>query len=149
MGAAVAMLLPPLAARAQFYDLDGAYRCIAAAKDACTENEAAAPAPKQTKAVPPSMNEAIARVKERRPTPADIALIEARAKAQDPRAVEVLAWCKLNGIGMPPDAVAAFFLYGDAARLGVPRASDNQRAIFETRLTSDERQRVLVKGDAR
>jgi hypothetical protein len=149
--AAAAVLLLPLAARAQFYDLDGAYRCITAAKDACEKSAPAGAAPLAQKpgAVPPSLNDAIERVKHGAATEPDIALIEERAGSEDPHAVEVLAWCKLNGIAMSPDPVAAYLLYGDAARLGVANAKANQRAIFEMRLSSDERQQVLLKENAR
>ena len=75
--------------------------------------------------------------------------VEQRADAKDPRAIEVLAWCTLNGIGMKPDPLAAFWLYREAAALGVVNAAKNQVAIFETRLTSAERQQVLLKENAR
>jgi len=62
-------------------------------------------------------------------------LLESHAEEKEPRSVEALAWCKLNGIGWPADPIAAFLLYGEAAALGVPKARANQIAIFETRLT--------------
>jgi TPR repeat protein len=150
--AVVAALVPP-AARAQFYDLDGAYRCVTAADQACGKDDAgraaaAQQAEKKSDAAP-VLADAIERVKRRAATEGDIALIERRAAAKDPRAVEVLAWCKLNGIGMKPDALAAFWLYREAAGLGVANAGRNQLAIFETRLTSAERQQVLMKENAR
>ena len=149
-------VLMPLAAEAQFYDLDGAYRCVT--KDACDAVSPAtqpAPAPLARTEAPkpepaaPSLAEAIEHVKHRAPSAADIALITARAQAQEPRAVEVLAWCKLNGLGMSPDPVAAYLLYGEAARLGVATARQNQQAIYETRLDSAERQQVLLKDNTR
>jgi TPR repeat protein len=75
-------------------------------------------------------------------------LLEAHAEQKEPRAVEALAWCKLNGVGWPADPKEAFFLYGEAAELGVPNAKANQVAIFETRLTQQQRQDVLVKLQA-
>ena len=50
-------------------------------------------------------------------------LLEAHAEQKEPRAIEALAWCKLNGVGWPADPIAAFFLYGEAAQLGVPAAN--------------------------
>jgi TPR repeat protein len=149
----VAAALAPLSARAQFYDLDGAYRCVTAPDQACGKDApggAGAPHEAEKKpAPPPSLAEAIERVKRRAPSEGDIALLEQHAAAKDARAIEVLAWCKLNGIGMKPDALAAFWLYRDAAGLGVANARKNQVAIYETRLTSAERQQVLLKENAR
>jgi hypothetical protein len=151
---ALALVVAAPAAQAQFYDLDGAYHCVTAPDKACGAGETAHPAPTQQqqadkKAPPPSLAEAIDRVKRRAATAADIALLEERAEAKDPRAIEVLAWCKLNGIGMKPDALAAFWLYHGAAALGVANAGKNEIAIYEDRLTSAERQEVLVKENAR
>jgi len=64
------------------------------------------------------------------------------------RAVEVLGWCKLGGIGTTADVVAAYWLYREAADLGVPNARKNQVAIYETRLTPEQRQQVLLKENA-
>ena len=150
---ALAVALAAPAAQAQFYDLDGAYHCVTAPDQACGERQTTHPAPPQQqadkKAPPPSLAEAIDRVKRRAATEADIALLDERAEAKDPRAIEVLAWCKLNGIGMKPDPLAAFWLYHDAAALGVANAGKNEIAIYENRLTSAERQEVLVKENAR
>lgn len=148
--ALVAVAAP--AARAQFYDLDGAYRCVTAPDQACDKGEAgraAAPQAAEKKPSPPSLADAIERVKRRAASAGDIDLLEHHAAAKDPRAIEVLAWCKLNGIGMKPDALAAFWLYREAAGLGVANASKNQVAIYETRLTSAQRQQVLLKENAR
>lgn len=91
------------------------------------------------------MESVIADIRARRPTPADMQLLEEHAGNKEPRAVEALAWCKLNGLGGPADPFAAYFLYGEAAQLGVPNAQANQVAIFETRLTQAQRQDVLLK----
>ena len=74
-----------------------------------------------------------------------MALLESHAEQREPRAVEALAWCNLNGIGWPADPISAFLLYGAAAELGVPKAKANQVTIFETRLTQQQRQDLLVK----
>ena len=76
-------------------------------------------------------------------------LLAARVEAKDARAVEVMAWCKLNGIGTKPDALEAYWLYREAAQLGVANAKRNETAIFERRLSSAERQEVLMKESAR
>lgn len=146
------LLLAPAAARAQFYDLEGAYRCVTAPDAACAERLGNRPAPsapvaKEAKHEPAAagMGDAIARVKKGAAAAEDIRLIEALAAAKDPRAVEVLAWCKLNGIGMAADPVGAYWLYREAAGLGIANARKNQIAIFETRLSSEQRHQVLLR----
>lgn len=135
-------------AKAQFYDLDGIYRCLATPNEAC--KAAASPLPPLPPPPPatPSVEEVIGRIREQKVTPADIAVIEKLAAAKEARAVEALAWCTLNGIGVPSDPVEAYFLYGQAAQLGIPTAPSNQNAIFETRLTAEQRQLVLMREQA-
>ncbi|HUZ75066.1 MAG TPA: hypothetical protein VMU87_18940 [Stellaceae bacterium] len=151
---AVAALVTGMA-RAQFYDLDGTYRCVTAPNAACAKGLATQPPPAASAAqrkpqpVIPGFGDAVADVKKRAPSAADLRLIEQHAAAKDPRAVEVLAWCKLAGIGMVADPVAAYWLYGEAADLGVANARRNQIAIFETRLSSEQRQQVLIKENDR
>ncbi len=88
----------------------------------------------------------IARVKKRAPTAADIRLIEQHAAAKDPRAVEVLAWCKLTGIGMAADLVDAYWLYARGGRSRRrQRAQEPDRDLSRRRLTSEQRQQVLIK----
>jgi TPR repeat protein len=140
-------------ARAQFYDLDGTYRCVTTPDDSCAKSESDAPAP----ALPlareqddaPSFAEAIEHVKKRAPSEADMRVLAARAEAKDARAVEVMAWCKLNGIGTKANALDAFWLYHEAEQLGVANAKRNETAIFERRLTSAQRQEVLTKESAK
>jgi TPR repeat protein len=153
MLAAAFAALAAIPARAQFYDLDGEYHCVTAPDQACAKAETdtpdtTQPKPKAKVAEEPALFQAIEHVKKHDPTEADMRLLETRAEAKDPRAVEVLAWCKLNGIGTKEDAVGAFWLYHDAAQLGVPNAKRNETAIFERRLTSAERQQVLVQKSA-
>lgn len=150
------LLVFPAAARAQFYDLDGTYRCVTAPDAACAERFGGPTAPSapvaKESAAPnpaPSFDNAIARVRQRAATTDDMRVIEAHAADKDPRALEVLAWCRLNGIGMPADPLAAYWLYRDAAGLGVANARKNQVAIFESRLTSEQRQQVLLKENER
>jgi TPR repeat protein len=154
---ALAVLAPAAVARAQFYDVDGAYHCLTKPDAACTKALGDAPAPppppatkeaKEAEAAP-ALAAVVARVKQGTATADDIRLLETRADAKDPRAIEVLAWCKLNGIGTPADALGAYWLYREAAGLGVAKARENQVAIFETKLTSDQRQQVLLGEGAR
>jgi TPR repeat protein len=146
-GVAVSLVSAGAPARAQFYDLDGAYHCLTKADAACA---AAAnlppPAPPRPPAVTgPTIESVFADIRAQKVTVADMQLLEAHVDRKEPRAVEALAWCKLSGLGAPADPLAAYFLYGEAARLGVPNAQANQVAIFETRLTQQQRQDVLMK----
>jgi TPR repeat protein len=149
----LSLLLAPAVARAQFYDLDGAYRCLTQPDAACQQAEreeppeAAPPKPAHRSGL--TLDQVIAHVREKAVTAADIRLLEAQTEKKNRQAVEVLAWCKLNGIGMPADAVGAYWLYGEAADLGVAHARQNQITIDETRLTPDQRQQVLLRQNAR
>jgi len=84
-----------------------------------------------------------ARVREKRPAEGDVAALHRAAVAGDARAIELLAWCALRGIGTARNPVAAYFLYGEAAAASVPHARANQAAVYMQSLTSEERQRVL------
>ena len=106
------------------------------------------PAPPPPPPAGPTLEQIIAKVRANTAGPHEIELLEKRAAVNDPRAVEVLAWCKLNGIGGPPDPVAAYWLYRQGASLGVANARQNQIAVFETKLTSEQRQQVLARENA-
>ncbi len=135
-------------ARAQYYDLDGAYHCLTAPDAACKNSEQPPPPLPPPEPATPTVAEVIGRIKLQQVTAEDIGAIEKRAAAKEARAVEALAWCKLNGIGVPSDPIEAYFLYGEAAQLGIPTARSNQNAIFEARLTPDQRQIVLMREQA-
>jgi len=139
-----AVAVPGLA-HAQYYDLDGSYRCLTAPDAACKmSGEPPPPLPPPPPATP-TVEEAIGHIRLQHATAEDIDAIEKHAAAREARAVEALAWCKLNGIGVPSDPVGAYTLYGEAAQLGVAGAKANQGAIFETRLTPEQRQSVLMR----
>jgi TPR repeat protein len=143
------LALLPAAALAQFYDLDGAYRCFTTPSAACEKELREQPRPPPPPPAGPSMEQIIAKVRDKTAGAHEIAILEARAADNDPRAVEVLAWCKLNGIGTPADALGAFWLYRQAAALGVANARQNQIAIYESRLTPEQREQVLMRENTR
>ncbi len=143
------LLLGSTEARAQFYDLDGAYRCLTAPDAACEQDQRDRPQPPPAPPPRPTLDRIIAKVRDKTVTPADMAVLEKAAEANEPRAVEVLGWCRLNGIGAAPDAVAAYWLYRQAASLGVANARRNQIAVYESRLTPEERQQVLLRENTR
>ncbi|HKX10116.1 MAG TPA: hypothetical protein VJN67_18090 [Stellaceae bacterium] len=141
-------------ARAQFYDLDGAYRCLKTPDPACEKELRDRPAPATPPSAAPKPNEpsfkqVLAHVRDGSAGQGDIDMLTRLAKADDPRAVEVLAWCKLNGIGGGRDPIAAYWLYRQAAGLNVSHARDNQIAVFERQLTSEQRQQVLTEENKR
>lgn len=76
--------------------------------------------------------------------PEDAAALRRLAEAGNTHALELLAWCSLKGVGVARDPVQAFLLYGLAADLGVAQAQRNQAIIYETELTSEQRQQVLM-----
>jgi TPR repeat protein len=146
--AALAPLAAP-AALAQFYDLDGVYRCLTVPDSACEDRLRDQPAPPPPPPPPaPTLDQLIAKVRDKSAGPREIELLETRAAASEPRAVEVLAWCKLNGIGGAADPEAAYWLYRQAAQLGVANALKNQIAVYKTRLTPEQRQHVLMRENA-
>ncbi|HEV8015938.1 MAG TPA: hypothetical protein VGP48_10415 [Stellaceae bacterium] len=170
--ALAAATLPTTPARADFFTLDGRFQCLDRANAVCGDARKLAPAAKPVAPVAPAPPEVAAmpvepvpapdvvppssaaraddpllaiaqRVQARRPTGADLAALKQAAHGGNPRAIELLAWCALNAIGMPHDAVEAYLLYGAAASAALPHAGDNQALIYERVLDSDQRQQVL------
>jgi hypothetical protein len=89
------------------------------------------------------------RLQAKKPDAGDIPALQARAKSGDARAIEMLAWCALTGVGMPRDPVHAYFLYGDAATAGAPKGRENQVTVYKRTLTSSQRQQVLEVENGR
>lgn len=158
-------------ARAQFYSLEGRFQCLdhpgAVCFDATSDAPRRPPArwrpasreisaalpdkterPERLAAIAPSagrdpLQPLIARLEARKARPEDIALLRRLARRGDKRALELLAWASLKGIGVPPDPTEAYLLYGTAASLGVPHARQNQAIVYETMMTPDQRQQAL------
>jgi hypothetical protein len=172
-GLTLALALAPAAARADFYTLEGRFQCLDRADAVCTdavvaklEPPFAAPPPDSRDSVA-SLPEAAAqpptraapaaaakepadpilavakRIERAKPEAGDLDRLRHAADAGDGRAIELLAWCALKGIGTGRDPVQAYLLYGKAAAADVPRARQNQALVFESALDSAERQRVL------
>jgi hypothetical protein len=142
-------------ARGQFYDLDGAYRCLEKPDPECEKNLRDRPPPPPAAEQPPpkpsepEFAEVVAHVRAKATSAKDIEVLRRLAKTNDPRAVEVLAWCELNGLGTPRDPVAAYKLYRQAAELGVAHARDNQNSVFERQLSPEQRQAILLEENKR
>src|SRR5207248_2968446 len=79
-----------------------------------------------------------------KPTPGDMAALQTRARQGNMRALELLGWAELFGIGVARDPVQAYFHYGMAAAAGLPTGRRDQAAIFTNDLTNEERQQILV-----
>lgn len=95
-------------------------------------------------AAPDPLRAIAARLEARKPSAADLAVLQARASAGNPRALELLAWAELVGVGVARDPVQAYFLYGKAAAAGAPTGRRDQAAVYEGTLTPEERQQILL-----
>jgi TPR repeat protein len=95
-------------------------------------------------AAPDPFRAIAARLEARKPSAADLAVLQARAKAGNARALELLAWAELMGVGVARDPVQAYFLYGKAAAAGAPTGRRDQAAVYEGTLTPEERQQILL-----
>lgn len=159
---------PPAAA--QFYSLEGRFECLNDPKAVCfdatsdgpmakpseraTPGNAARPAgqgkarrasaaPRPAEAADP-LREIARRLESGHPAPDDAAALHRLAEAGDKRALELLAWCNLKGLGVARDPLQAYLLYGIAAGLGVAEARRNQAIIYENDLTSEQRHQALM-----
>jgi hypothetical protein len=105
----------------------------------------AAAKPTVTAAVVADMMGTIAgRLRVGKPTAADMKTLQARAGQGNVRALELLGWAELTGVGVPRDPVQAYFHYGMAAAAGLPSGRRDQAAIFSGSLTNEERQQILL-----
>jgi TPR repeat protein len=168
--ATAALVVSAIPAHADFYRLDGRFECLARPDAVCFDKSQAPPDPYEAtpadsthaaarpKPAPPAGATEVVqkasrpvdpilaiadRIKRDHPDPGDLAILHRAADTGDPRAVELLAWCSLRGIGTDPDPYQAYLLYGKAAALSVPHARENQRLVFERSLSSTERERIL------
>jgi TPR repeat protein len=170
---AAALLANLPTARAEFFSLSGRFQCLESGAAICGDAQqvvqplpvvppvspapveptpvatatsavaaAFAPAPVAARPVDP-LQVVAARIRARRPSSNDLAWLTQAVHDGNSRAIELLAWCKLNAIGMARDPVEAFLLYGAAGDAALPNARENQRLIFERDLDSDQRQQVL------
>jgi hypothetical protein len=166
---AIGLMAPP--ARADFYMLDGRFQCLDRANAVCGDaqplvamQQAAKPAPLPSPPAPDTLvampqpvahvappvpgtddplHEIATRVQTDKPASGDLAWLKQAADKGNPRAIELLAWCKLNAIGTAGDPVEAYLLYGAAADAALPHARENQALIYEKDLAPNQRQQVL------
>jgi TPR repeat protein len=161
-----------LPAWGQFYSLEGRFQCLDDPQAVCFDatsdgptapSAAAAPAAGSTLAPAAKARATTAaarqpeaadplraiaqRIETGRPASDDAARLRRLVEGGDRRAIELLAWCHLKGLGVARDPVEAFRLYGAAADLGVADARRNQTIVYETVLTSEQRQQVLMAAN--
>src|SRR5215467_10612618 len=94
-------------AHAQFYDLGGAYHCVTQSDPVCTAEAKLPPLPPppQPAVRGPTVESVFGAIRAHKLSPADMQLLEVHAQEREPRSLEALAWCKLNGIGWPADPI--------------------------------------------
>jgi hypothetical protein len=107
---------------------------------------AAKPAAKPTPAaaLADQLGTLVGRLRAGKPTAADMATLKARAQTGHARALELLGWAELVGVGVPRDPVQAYLHYGMAAAAGLPTGRRDQAAIFAGSLTNEQRQQILI-----
>lgn len=71
-------------------------------------------------------------------TPLVLEEIHTRVTLHDPKAVEVLAFMNARGIGIQTNLPRAYELYQLAAKLGVPKAAENAKAVYRA-MNADQR----------
>lgn len=159
-------------AAAQFYSIEGRFECLNDPKAVCFDATNDGPLAKPIARAAPSagmlihppparpasqasaaprpaepadpLREIARRLETGRPAAGDPAALRRLAEAGDKRALELLAWCNLRGLGVARDPLQAYLLYGVAADIGVADARRNQAIIYETDLTPEQRHRVLL-----
>lgn len=88
---------------------------------------------------PPPWEEIVAAIAQNDARPEHVAEVERRAEADQPDAVELLAWMRANGVAVARDLPKAFRLYAQAHKLGVPNARENAVAVYKS-MSREEQQ---------
>jgi TPR repeat protein len=100
--------------------------------------------PQSAPAATDPIREISARLQAGKPAPGDVAILRRAARAGDRRALELLAWCNLKGLGTPRDPLQAYLLYSAAAAMGISPAQQNLARIYEDELTPEQRHQALM-----
>jgi hypothetical protein len=162
-----------LPAYAEFYRLEGRFECLNDPAATCTDAASVWPVPQPARpatpdrtpsATPPAqaaptpplglmpqpaaaadpVGDISARVEAGKATPGDILVLRRAASGGERRALELLAWCNVKGLGTRRDPIQAYLLYGAAASVGISNARQNQAAVYEKELTPEQRQQALM-----
>lgn len=81
---------------------------------------------------PPPWDEVVTAIAQNDALPEHVAEVERRAEEGQGDAVELLAWMRANGVAVAKDLPAAFRLYAQAYKLGVPNARENAIAVYKS-----------------
>jgi len=82
-------------------------------------------------------------VKKSKVSPYHFTKIQAMSDNDNPKAIELLAWMKANGVGCKQDLVSSYYLYKKASRLKVKNASKNALVVYKS--LPDRTRRELSK----
>jgi len=63
-------------------------------------------------------------------------------RADNPQAVEVLAWIYAKGVGVEPDLIKSFNFYKKGTTLGIPQAKENAIKVYKA-MSPDEKAQLL------
>ncbi|MBR2033286.1 MAG: SEL1-like repeat protein, partial [Alphaproteobacteria bacterium] len=66
-----------------------------------------------------------------------------RARLNDAKAIEILAWMYTNGVGVAQDLPKAFYLYRQAEKLKVDNAGKNAIAVYKA-MPPEQRAKVTA-----
>ena len=83
-------------------------------------------------------------VQENRVTPIELDELNYRARLNDAKAIEILAWMYTNGVGVAQNLPKAFNLYRQAEKLQVTNADKNAIAVYKA---MNPEQRASVTSD--
>ena len=83
----------------------------------------------------------VAAIKSNQVTPLELQDITSRAKENDPKAIEILAWMYTTGTGVSTDFIEAFNLYQKAANLNVANAEKNALIVYKS-MNDEQRRKV-------
>jgi hypothetical protein len=164
-----------LPARAQFYNLEGRFQCLNNPAAICFDaaSDWPPPSPPEARVIPDPapavvpakaipmpasvtppgpaadpIRDIAARLEAKKPAPDDVSMLRRAAGGGDRRALELLAWSALMGLGTERDPVQAYLLYSAAASVGITNARQNRASIYENELTPEQRhQALLIEND--
>lgn len=80
-------------------------------------------------------------VQENRVTPIELEELNYRARLNDAKAIEILAWMYTNGVGVAQDLPKAFYLYRQAEKLQVTDADKNAIAVYKA-MSPEQRAKI-------
>lgn len=83
-------------------------------------------------------------IQRRSVSPVDLERVKKRVAQKHPKAVEIYAWMYAKGVGVPKDLVSSYWLYIKADELGVEKAKENSRKVYNV-MTKEQKQKIIYK----